>query len=178
MVSIEKDPHTSTWNVHYRRSNDGKDFNDEEQVVTARYVILGGGSVGSTKILLQSKEHGLEISEKIGSRFTGNGDSAGFSYHGDDVVNSFGMDTGKYKSIKESSPGPCMTAMIDLRSLPGVHYTEGIAVADGSPPGITSKLVETMMFFASKTLGIRTFPLANTFEKFVEVSLAYQIVYF
>ena len=57
---------------------------NEEETITARFVILGGGSLGSTKILLKSKARGLPISEKIGSRFTGNGDTAGFSYNGKD----------------------------------------------------------------------------------------------
>ena len=171
MVAVERDHCTLLWNVYYKRYKDGICVDDKERVVTAKYVILGGGALGSTKILLRSKERGLNISGKIGSRFTGNGDTAGFSYHGNDVVNGIGLDTGKYDKIKEESPGPCITSIIDLRSLPNMPYKDGMVVEDGSPPGVTAKLVETLLFFASKTLGVRTSSWSNALEKFVEVSV-------
>ena len=170
-MSVEKDQHSSSWKVYYKRSINEKDFEIEEQVVTANYVILGAGALGSTKILLKSKERGLKLSEKIGSNFTGNGDVLGFCYHSDYVINSMGQDTGKYDKIKPTSPGPCITAVIDLRSLPGMPYKDGMVIEDGSLPGATVQLVEQFLLIAGKTIGIRTFSLCDTFEKFVEVSI-------
>ena len=109
------------------------------------------------------------MSEKIGSRFTGNGDTVGFSYHGDDVVNCIGLETGKYDNFKSNSPGPCITSVIDLRKIPGMPYKRGMVIEDGSPPGATAKLVENLLLVASKALGVRTYPLSDTFDKFVEV---------
>ena len=171
MISVERDPCSSLWKIYYKLYDNGECIDYKERVVTSEYVVLGGGSLGSTKILLKSKERGLQISDKIGSRFTGNGDVLGFSYHGEEVVNCMGLDTGKYEFIIPNySPGPTITSVIDLRSLPDMPYKDGMVVEDGSPPGASVKLVETMMLFASKTIGVRTFPLINKFEKFVEVS--------
>ena len=88
---MEKIPLLNSWKVFYKRYCGGRPVNDREKCLTANFVILGAGSLGSTKILLKSKLHGLDMSEKIGSRFTGNGDTAGFSYIGKDVVNCFAL---------------------------------------------------------------------------------------
>ena len=173
-MSVEKDEHSSSWKVYYKRSINEKDFEIEEQVVTANYVILGAGALGSTKILLKSKERGLKLSEKIGSRFSGNGDVIGFCYHTDHIINAMGMDTGKYDKIKSNSPGPCITCVIDLGSLPGMPYKDAMIIEDANPPGATVQLVEQLLLIAGKTIGIRTFSLCETFEKFVEVSINIQ----
>ena len=119
---------------------------------------------------MKSKSLGLPISDKIGSRFTGNGDTAGFSYLGDDVVNCIGLKTGKYENIKDESPGPCITSVIDLRSLPDMPYKKGMVIEDGSPPGASAQLVEQLLLIASQTMGVRTFPLSETFDKLKDVS--------
>lgn len=61
---------------------DGRDHGQEKSV-KAPMVFLAGGTLGTTEILLRSREHsdepgGLKFSEKLGSRFSTNGDFAGF----------------------------------------------------------------------------------------------------
>ena len=170
-MSVEKDQHSSCWKVHYKQSINEKDFEVPEQVLTANYVILGAGALGSTKILLKSKERCLKLSEKIGSNFSGNGDVLSFCYHSDHIINACGRATGKYDKIKSDSPGPCITSVIDLRSLPGIPYKDGMVIQDGSPPGATVELLEQFLLIAGKTYGISSFSMCETFEKFAEVSI-------
>ncbi len=62
--------------VHYTGLEDGTNFHP-----TAKNVILAAGSLGSTAILLRSREKNngkLVLSEKLGSRFSTNGDFSGF----------------------------------------------------------------------------------------------------
>ncbi len=54
--------------------DDGK----ESKSVTAPVVVLAGGVLGSTKLLLQSQSAKLPFSDRLGRRFSSNGDSAGF----------------------------------------------------------------------------------------------------
>ncbi len=62
------------YDVHYRDLR-----NDSEQVVSASKVILAAGCLGSTELLLRSRNKGsLTFSDKLGSRFSSNGDFAGF----------------------------------------------------------------------------------------------------
>jgi cholesterol oxidase len=45
---------------------------------TARVVILAGGSIGSSEILLRSRDHGLPLSPTLGRHWSANGDAVGF----------------------------------------------------------------------------------------------------
>ena len=137
--------------------------------IKGKYVILGGGSIGSTEILLKSKEKGLELSDTLGSRFTGNGDALGFSYNGDDVVHSVGKKTGMYDKVTDNSPGPCIASVIDLRSLPGKPVEEGMVIEDGTVPGATKSILRLVLGIASGVLGEDTFPPFEELEKFLEV---------
>src|SRR5262249_39676343 len=55
------------WRVHFAPS-DAKD--DGSSVVDAKTVILAAGTLGSTEILLRSREKGLGLSDCIGERFS------------------------------------------------------------------------------------------------------------
>jgi cholesterol oxidase len=64
------------YTVHYKALEDGTQFHP-----TASTVILAAGCLGSTEILLRSREKNqgkLVLSDKLGSRFSTNGDFSGF----------------------------------------------------------------------------------------------------
>ena len=75
-------------------------------------IVLGAGALGSTEILLRSREKGLALSPQLGHSFTGNGDVLAFSYNNDRPVN--GIGTGHPARVDVSPPGPCITGAIDL----------------------------------------------------------------
>ena len=111
-----RDEHGYVWKVKCHLNVDSKGLKRKEMTLRAHNVILGAGSLGSTQILLKSKTDGLEISNTIGSRFTGNGDPLGFCYDSSMEMNAIGCTTGKYDQVKSTSPGPCITTVIDLRN--------------------------------------------------------------
>ena len=47
---------------------------------TAPIVVLGAGTLGSTEILLRSRAQGLPLSDRLGERFSANGDIIAFGY--------------------------------------------------------------------------------------------------
>ena len=107
-----------------------------------KLVIISGGALGSTELLLRSKEKGLSVSPMLGKHFTGNGDMLGFGYNCDDTIN--GMGKGKHFEDKELPPvGPCITGIIDMRNQPVL--TDGMTFEEGSIPGPIAKLVNTSM---------------------------------
>lgn len=85
---------------------------DTFESITAKYVFVCGGSIGSTEILMRSKQ--LSISNKIGTRFSTNGDAAAFSYNGDTLVNNNGQTT-----TTNPKPGPGIAGLVDLRKVDG-----------------------------------------------------------
>lgn len=54
-------------------------FHDDLMWVHAKkFVFLGAGSIGTTEILLRSKQFGLGVSDEVGTEMSGNGDMIGF----------------------------------------------------------------------------------------------------
>jgi len=125
-------PHGGKWLVYYQSVDAGREaFDAPEMVVTAEVVILGAGTIGSTSVLLRSKERGLPVSEQTGKHFTGNGDVLAFAFNTDRVINGIGFGT---RPEGEIAPvGPCIAGIIDIRDTPDVR--DGFVIEEGSMPG-------------------------------------------
>ena len=78
--------------------------------MSADVVLLGAGSLGSTEILLRSALHGLPLSDRLGERFTGNGDVLAFGYNTDQVINgpSDGGAVNVYVKPAEAGTAPTL----------------------------------------------------------------------
>ena len=59
--------------------------------VTADVVVLAAGTLGSTQILLRSRDLGLPVSDRLGHGFSGNGDVLAFAYDTDEPVHDVGL---------------------------------------------------------------------------------------
>ena len=99
--------------------------------LSADVVLLGAGSLGSTEILLRSALHGLPLSDRLGERFTGNGDVLAFGYNTDQVINGVGW--GHHRPGEIPPVGPCITGIIDIRHQERLE--DGMVIEEGSPPG-------------------------------------------
>ena len=64
---------------------------EDVQKIAAANVVLAAGTLGSTAILLRSRENGLALSERLGENFTANGDIIAFNYDADIPVNAIGV---------------------------------------------------------------------------------------
>jgi cholesterol oxidase len=63
--------------IYFHRDEKGR-HTEEEGCTTARVVVLGAGSIGSSEILLRSQNEELDFSRQLGCNWTGNGDALGF----------------------------------------------------------------------------------------------------
>lgn len=63
------------------------------RVLHAETVILAAGVLGSTGILLRSRDRGLKLSHRLGYQFSVNGDMLGFGYNTDTQTNLGGFGT-------------------------------------------------------------------------------------
>lgn len=106
-------------------------FHVVEQTVRAKIVIFGAGSLGSTNILMNSEQRGLQLSDRLGEGFTTNGDALNFSYNTKHKIKCVGVKT---KDLKPGhGPGPCIASVIDMR-LPSAPLDDGYVLEDGTPP--------------------------------------------
>lgn len=98
------------WRIHgrYYRNN----VFTEPFTLTARNVILAAGSINSTEILMRSEMHGLAVSPRLGSGFSGNGDFFGLAYNGDHRTNVVGLGQKVNDPAAGTPPGPTIVAAI------------------------------------------------------------------
>jgi cholesterol oxidase len=118
------------WIVNFRTLESGREtFDAPEETVTADLVVLAAGALGSTEILLRSKDAGLPVSSQVGKRFSGNGDVLGFAYNADEEINGIGF------GARQGRPpvGPCISGIIDLRDT--AKLEDGMVIEEGSVPG-------------------------------------------
>lgn len=103
-------------------------------------VFLGAGTLGTTEILLRSKDMGLPMSDQVGQNMSGNGDILAFAYNTDRQVNSMGRP---YPSPYEPV-GPCITGVIDNRE-GHQNPLDGYVIEEGTVPSALAPFLQTML---------------------------------
>ena len=138
------------WRVYFTGQIQGLDaFQMEARTITASIVVLGAGALGSTEILLRSRDKGLALSGKLGSSFSGNGDVLAFSYNNDRPVNGVGV--GHPPRAPVSAPGPCIAGAIDLRATS--QLADGMIIEEGVLPSGISKILPALFGAAARAFG-------------------------
>jgi len=119
------------WRVYFELVGaDREKFGAPMQSIVADTVVLAAGALGSTEILLRSREEGLKLSERLGEGFTGNGDVLAFGYNNETRINGIGY--GHPKPDDRDAVGPCISGLIDLRGSDNVE--DGFVIEEGSIP--------------------------------------------
>lgn len=140
------------WLVHYTLLDSGRErfaAKEIEMFVSAEVVVLGAGALGSTEILLRSRERGLGVSSRLGQQFTGNGDVLAFAYNIDQPVNGVGFGD---HNVGELPPvGPCIAGIIDLREQEQLGH--GMVIEEGVIPGAVSVALPYVFPFVAQHLG-------------------------
>jgi len=96
------------WRVHYAvLSPAGR----QARTLEAEHVIVAGGSLGSTEILMRSAAAGLAVSAALGTRVSANGDMFGLCYDGDLPTNLVGEPAAK----ASATVGNALMGYIDYR---------------------------------------------------------------
>lgn len=145
------------WRVHYTVVED-----EAAGTLTADYVILGAGSLGSTGILLRSRANGLTLSDRLGHSFSGNGDVLAFGYDSywdpkkgksssiiAEPIHGVGVGT---NGVPHSAyPGPCIAGIIDMRDAD--DPTQGLVIEEGVAPGAIAAALPPAFFFADALAG-------------------------
>jgi cholesterol oxidase len=93
------------WRVHFERL-DGSGA-ASTGAVTADMVVLAAGTLGSTEILLRSRELGLALSDRLGKSFSANGDIIAFGYGARLPVNAIGV--GHPSKVEGLDVGACVS---------------------------------------------------------------------
>ncbi len=117
--------------------------------LTADIVVLGAGTLGSTEILLRSRQEGLALSDWLGARFTSNGDAIAIAYNNDVSVNGVGV--GNPPKAHVPAVGQAVNGLLDLRDDPEVR--DGLAIVDCALPSAFAPLLPALFAPGGALLG-------------------------
>lgn len=130
------------YRVHYlyhHRDEKGK-HQSHEGCLTARIVVLGAGSIGSSEILMRSQSEATVFSTQLGCNWTGNGDALGFVVKSDFDTHIHGVsaDTDCPTRI-----GPTIQSNITYPCRPRLH--DRVLIQEGAAPRAYSKALGLLM---------------------------------
>ncbi len=138
------------WLVHYQHLDTGQEgFDAPTSVVSADVVVLAAGTLGTNEILLRSKAAGLPLSDRLGERYSGNGDVLAFAYNTEHDINMLGFGP---RPAKEMDPvGPTIITAIDLRGQPNLD--DGMIIEEGGVCAPLAALLPKTLSLAAKMVG-------------------------
>ncbi|MEQ9326829.1 MAG: GMC family oxidoreductase, partial [Rhodospirillales bacterium] len=147
------------WRIAYLLPERGRElFDAPEGALTADIVVLAAGTLGSTGILLRSRDRGLVLSPALGTRFSGNGDVLAFGYNNDAPIDGVGMgeDAAGYSpETDERRPvGPTITGLIDLRGTADAEH--GMVIEEGAIPGGLARYLPPVLCASARAFGTDT----------------------
>lgn len=160
------------WRVAYDVLGEGRTSSPDatSRFVLADVVVLAAGTLGSTQILLRSKDLGLPVSDQLGHGFSGNGDVLAFAYDTDAPVRGVGL--GGRVPREDTLVGPAIAGLIDLRG-PDVDKADALIIEEGSIPGALAAMLPIAMNVASyENLDSKTVPVARRLRELAEIPLS------
>jgi cholesterol oxidase len=100
--------------------------------VEADMVVLAAGVLGSTEVLLRSRDAGLDVSPTLGRQVSGNADFLAFAYDCDMAIDGIGRATDPSRPV-----GPCITGGIRI----GPSDSPTALVEEGAVPGALAPIL-------------------------------------
>ena len=134
------------WRVHFAPSNHS---GSPPSFVDAETVVLAAGTLGSTEILLRSREQGLQLSDRLGERFSANGDIIAFALGGRERVNAIGV--GHPPKFVGDAIGACVAGQIELAD--GEILDRSMILQEGVMPSALAPLLPVFFIAGGRILG-------------------------
>ncbi len=136
--------------MHAVRSGGAKDNGAPEGfVIEAATVVLSAGTLGSTEILLRSRDKGLTLSDRLGQRFSANGDIIAFGYGAKVPVNSVGI--GHPPKIEGMEVGAAVSGQLEIRD--SSELANELNVQEGVLPSAIAPALPVMFLPNGRLLG-------------------------
>ena len=136
------------WRVHFEPS-DAKDGDATPMSVDADMVMVSAGTLGSTEVLLRSRANGLALSNRLGARFSANGDIIAFGYGAKSPVNAIGV--GHPPKAEIDTVGPCVAGQTQLNDPDDLD--RGLYIQEGVMPSGVAPLLPALFVPGGRILG-------------------------
>jgi cholesterol oxidase len=148
-----------TWRVHLRRL-DTNGAAPQDLVLSAPMVVLGAGTLGSTEILLRSRAQGLALSERLGHRFSANGDIIAFGYGAKFPINAVGV--GYPPKIEGLEIGAAVSGQIEIDD--ENDLAQELRVQEGVLPSALAPVLPVLFIPNGRLLGALQSLIAGVYK--------------
>jgi cholesterol oxidase len=118
-------------------------------VLTARVVVLAAGTLGSTEILLRSRERGLALSDRLGEHFSANGDIIAFGYGAKTIVNGVGV--GHPSKVPGLEIGAAVSGQLEFHD--EQDLSQELCVQEGVLPSALAPILPVLFVPNGRLLG-------------------------
>ena len=135
------------WRVAVRPTDPAK--GGSTRFVSSPLVILAAGTLGSTEILLRSRDRGLAVSDCLGHRFSANGDIIAFGYGAKLPVNAIGV--GHPAKVEGLTIGAAVSGQIDL--VDPEQLENELHIQEGVLPSAMAPILPVMFVPNGRLLG-------------------------
>jgi cholesterol oxidase len=133
------------WQVHVE-PGDGE---SRPLALAADMVVLAAGTLGSTEILLRSREQGLNVSDRLGQGFSANGDIIAFGYGAKLPVNAIGV--GFPEKVAGLQVGACVSGQIEI--VDEEHLANSLTIQEGVLPSALAPILPVLFVPNGRLLG-------------------------
>ena len=137
-----------SWLVTIKRL-DGDRSAPDELVIAAGVVVLAAGTLGTTEILLRSRQRGLAVSDRVGARFSANGDIIAFGYGAKIPVGSVGV--GYPSKVPDMEIGAAVSGQIEIRD--PHDLSKELTIQDGVVPSALAPMLPVLFVPNGRLLG-------------------------
>lgn len=117
--------------------------------IEAPVVVLAAGTLGSTEILLRSRESGLAVSDRLGQRFSANGDIIAFGYGAKPTVNAVGI--GYPPKVTDLEVGAAVSGQLEYYD--AETLTNEVRVQEGALPSAFASVLPVLFVPNGRLLG-------------------------
>jgi cholesterol oxidase len=137
------------WTVHIDRIDTPGDGHAARLALAADMVILAAGTLGSTEILLRSRDRGLALSDRLGKRFSANGDIIAFGYGTRIPVNAIGV--GHPAKVEGMRVGASVSGQIEI--VDPDDLANSLTIQEGAMPSALAPVLPVMFIPNGRLLG-------------------------
>jgi cholesterol oxidase len=145
------------WSVQFDRQDGGAAASG---TVTADIVVLAAGTLGSTEILLRSRERGLAVSDRLGRSFSANGDIIAFGYGAKLPVNAIGV--GHPAKVDGLDVGACVSGQIEI--VDQDDLAKSLTIQEGVMPSALAPLLPALFIPNGRLLGALKSLIAGVYK--------------
>ncbi len=136
------------WRVSARAIASGRGAVPDVRI-EAPVVVLAAGTLGSSEILLRSRDAGLALSDRLGQRFSANGDIIAFGYGAKSPVNAVGV--GHPAKVEGLEVGAAVSGQIEFRDADVL--ANALNVQEGALPSAFASVLPVLFMPNGRLLG-------------------------